>query len=110
MTDLLEYKGYVGQVTLDREAGLFHGEVLNTRDVITFQGTTVPKLEKALRDSIEDYLAFCSERGEKPEKPVSGRFVVRIPPDLHRAAIVAAAHENVSLNSWVKERIAQGAA
>ncbi len=103
----MTYKGYIGQVTLDEEAGVFHGQVLNTRDIITFQGRTVKQLRKALKDSIEDYLAFCAERGEDPEKPLSGRFVLRINPDLHRAVAIAAAREGKSLNKWVAERLEQ---
>lgn len=61
---MMEYKGFVGKVEHDRAAGLFHGEVINTRDVITFQARCVSELKKALRDSVEDYLAFCAARSE----------------------------------------------
>jgi len=57
---MLTYKGYTGHVELDEEAGLFHGEVLDTRDVITFQGTSIEELTQAFQDSIDDYLEFCS--------------------------------------------------
>jgi len=57
---MLQYNGYSGHVDFDSEAGLFHGEVVDTRDVITFQGTSVSELEQAFRDSIDDYLDFCS--------------------------------------------------
>lgn len=65
---MLRFKGYIGKVEFDDDAGLFHGEVVNTRDVITFQGKTVAELEDAFRDSVNDYLAFCSERGEHPDR------------------------------------------
>jgi len=61
---MLEYKGYTGHVEFDDEAGLFHSEVLDTRDVITFQGISVEQLEQAFRESIDDYLEFCAERNE----------------------------------------------
>ncbi len=61
---MLEYKGYTGHVEFDDEAGLFHGEVLDKRDVITFQGISVQQLEQAFRESIDDYLEFCAERNE----------------------------------------------
>ena len=64
---MMEYKGYVGKVEFDDEASIFHGEVINTRDVITFQGTSVAELEQGFRDSVDDYLAFCSDRGEAPD-------------------------------------------
>ena len=68
---MMEYQGYLGKVEFDAEAELFHGEVINTRDVITFQGKSVQELKSAFRESVDDYLAFCSERGEKPDKPIS---------------------------------------
>jgi len=102
---MMHYRGYIGRVEFDDEAGVFHGEVTNTRDVITFQGETVAELRQAFRDSVEDYLAFCRERGEAPEKPFSGQFVTRIPPELHRQLNVAAVLSGKSLNSWVTEQL-----
>jgi predicted HicB family RNase H-like nuclease len=102
---MMEYKGYVGKVEYDDEAGLFHGEVINTRDVITFQGQSVEEIRKAFRDSVEDYLAFCAERGEEPDKPFSGQFVTRISPELHRKLNAAAALAGLSLNAFVAEQL-----
>jgi|SRR6516164_8367130 predicted HicB family RNase H-like nuclease len=106
---MMEHKGYVGRVEYDDEAGIFHGEVINTRDVITFQGASVQELRKAFRDSVEDYLDFCAERGEEPEKPFSGQFVTRISPDLHRRINIAASVSGKSLNAWVAEQLEKGA-
>jgi predicted HicB family RNase H-like nuclease len=106
---MMEHKGYVGRVEYDDEAGIFHGEVVNTRDVITFQGATVAKLKRAFHESIEDYLAFCLERGEAPEKPFSGQFVTRVSPDLHRRINLAATLSGKSLNAWVTEQLESGA-
>jgi predicted HicB family RNase H-like nuclease len=64
---MLNHKGYVGVINFDDEANIFHGEVINTRDVITFQGTCVEDIRSAFVDSVEDYLEFCAERGEAPE-------------------------------------------
>jgi len=98
---MMEYKNYIGKVDYDDEAGLFHGEVINLRDVITFQGETVAELRQAFQGSVDDYLEFCAERGEKPEKPFSGKFMVRIPPELHRKIYEQAKTSDKSLNSWV---------
>ena len=73
---MLNYKGYVGHAEFDDEAGLFHGEVVDLRDVVTFQGRSVEELEQAFRDSVDDYLEFCSQRGEEPDKPFSGRLML----------------------------------
>jgi len=69
---LMEYKGYFGKVEFDDEANIFHGEVINLRDVITFEGKTVEEIREAFHESIDDYLEFCAARGEDPEKPYSG--------------------------------------
>ena len=102
---MMEYKGYIGKVEFDDEAGIFHGEVINTRDVITFQGESVAGLTKAFRESVDDYLAFCKERGEDPDKPFSGQFVARIPPELHRKISLAARLAGTSLNAWVADQL-----
>ena len=102
---MMEYQGYIGKVEYDDEASLFHGEVINTRDVITFQGKSVAELKKAFRESVDDYLTFCEERGEAPDKPYSGQFLTRIPPDLHRKAAIAATTDGKSLNAWVAEKL-----
>lgn len=101
----MEYKGYLGKVEFDDDAAIFHGEVLNTRDVITFQGGSVTELKKAFRDSIDDYLAFCAERHEEPDKPLSGQFVARIGPELHRKVTQAAGLAGKSLNAWVADQL-----
>jgi predicted HicB family RNase H-like nuclease len=102
---MMKYKGYVGKVEFDDEAGIFHGEVLDTRDVITFQGKSVAELKTAFQGSIDDYLAFCKERGEEPNKPFSGQFVTRIPPELHRQVNLAASISGKSLNAWVVDQL-----
>jgi predicted HicB family RNase H-like nuclease len=102
---MMEYKGYIGKVEFDGEAGIFHGEVIDTRDVITFQGQSVAELKTAFQESIDDYLAFCKERGEEPNKPFSGQFVTRIPPELHRQVNLAASVSGKSLNAWVAEQL-----
>jgi predicted HicB family RNase H-like nuclease len=65
----MEYKGYIGKIEMDDEAGILFGEVINIRDVITFEGTSVAEVQTAFRESVDDYLAFCAERGETPETP-----------------------------------------
>lgn len=98
---MLIHKGYIGHADFDDEAEIFCGEVLNTRDIITFQGESVAELKQAFIDSVEDYLAFCRENNEEPDKPFSGKFNVRLDPETHRNAAIAARKSGVSLNSWI---------
>jgi predicted HicB family RNase H-like nuclease len=100
---MMEYKGYIGKVELDPDAGILHGEVVGIRDVVTFQGESVQEVERAFRESVDDYLAFCRSRGEQPDKPRSGKFVVRANADLHRRLDILARASGKSLNTVVVE-------
>jgi predicted HicB family RNase H-like nuclease len=101
----MTYKGYEGVVEYDDEAGVFSGHIINTRDVVTFEGTTVKELRKAFRDSIDDYLAFCKELGKEPEKPFSGKLLLRIGPELHRQLVGEAAQKKLSLNGLIQDKL-----
>jgi len=90
---------------VDEKQGLLHGEVVGITDVVTFEGKTTEELVQAFRDSVDDYLEFCAERSEAPEKPYSGKFLVRLPPSLHRKAALAAKRTKESLNAWVREAV-----
>lgn len=102
---MLSYKNYIAHIQFDDEAEIFHGEVINTRDVITFQGKTVAELKREFHHSVDDYLAFCAERNEAPEKPFSGKFNLRLDPKLHYAIYLAAKEKGLSLNKWVIETL-----
>ncbi len=102
---MMKYKNYTASVEFDDEANVFHGEVLNVRDVITFEGTSVKELQKAFKDSVDDYLDFCKKRSEEPEKPFSGKLVVRLTPEQHRQIFIAAKRAGKSLNAWISEQI-----
>jgi len=101
----MEYKGYVGRVKFDDKAEIFHGEVINARDVITFQGKSVKGLNKEFKTSVDVYLEMCKKRGREPDKPFSGRFVLRIEPGLHQRVYIAAKREGESLNNWVTKTL-----
>lgn len=100
---MMEYKGYVAEITFDEEAQILHGDVVNTRDVITFQADAVAALEQEFHKSVDVYLEFCKEIGQEPAKPFSGKFIVRLSPDTHRRAYLAAKRAGKSLNTWVSD-------
>ena len=104
------YQGYFATVKFDEDADIFHGEVVNTRDVITFQGRSVDEIRIAFKDSVDEYLKFCEELGEEPERPFSGKIALRIPAALHRTASTAAQTEGKSLNSWLREAVERATA
>lgn len=102
---MMEYKGYFARVEFDDDESIFHGKVINLKDVITFEGETVNELERAFHDSVDDYLAFCEARGESPDKPYSGKFVVRINPELYKFVLLKARKKGKSLNGWIEDAI-----
>jgi len=101
----MKYKGYTGSVAFDEEADVFYGEVDGVRDVVTFQGSTVEEIKHAFRESVDDYLAFCAQRGESPDRPASGKFVLRVPPRIHATLVAAAKQQGKSLNAYILERL-----
>jgi predicted HicB family RNase H-like nuclease len=102
---MLKYKGYQGFVVYDDEAKIFHGEIVGLRAVITFQGTSVNEIEEAFKDSIDDYLDWCKERGKEPEKAYSGKFNLRMPPELHAKVAIEAAQRGISINSYIIRKL-----
>ncbi|MDR2869986.1 MAG: type II toxin-antitoxin system HicB family antitoxin [Deferribacteraceae bacterium] len=103
--NILTYKGYQGVFEYDQEADIFHGNVINLTDVITFQGRSIDELKQALADSVEDYLDFCADQNKTPDKPYSGRFNLRVDQELHRRMAAEAAMEGKSLNQWIIESL-----
>ena len=98
---MIEYRGYVGVFEFDLDS--FHGKVINTNDVITFYGASASKLRREMKRSIDEYLEFCHEQGRAPEKPFSGRFMVRAGADLHRRLALEAGRRRISMNTYVRE-------
>jgi len=74
-----------------------------------YQNETKDELRKAFEDSVEDYLAFCAERGEEPDKPFSGRFTVRLSPKQHRKVVLAAEKAGRDIEMWVEETLTKAA-
>lgn len=106
----LEYKGYTaGPINFDDEAGTFSGVVVGLNDVIHFEGSTAEDLVAAFRDSIDDYLAYCHEKKRDPDRPFSGKVMLRMDPVLHRKAAQLAAQEGLSLNQWLSRKIEDAA-
>ena len=104
---MMNYKGYGCTIRFDDKADIFHGEVTGLRDVVTFQGRTVDEVKSAFRESMDDYLDFRARRGEAPDKPYSGRFLLRVDPNLHRKLVELSADEGESLNNWIASRLGE---
>ena len=97
------YKGYTARIEYDDRDEFFIGRILGVRDIISFHVATVAELRNEFELAVDDYLKDCAEQGKSPEKPVSGKFMLRVSPELHSAALIAAQSAGKSLNQWAAE-------
>lgn len=105
----MTYKGYSARVEYDARDDILVGRVLGVRDIISFHASSVSALHEAFRAALDDYLSDCADRGVNPEKPASGKVMLRIRPEVHAAATVAAQKAGKSLNQWADEVFEQAA-
>ena len=99
----MNHKGYTARIEFDERDNIFVGRVLGLRSIISFHGETVTDLRHEFEVAIEDFLNDCKEQGVKPEKPASGKLMLRVSPEIHGAALVAAQASGKSLNQGATE-------
>lgn len=107
MNNTMEYKGYIGSVEFSEEDALFYGKVLGIRALISYEGENAADLIADFHGAVDDYLELCAQSGTEPEKAYKGSFNVRISPELHKQAVIAAMSHNMSLNSFVETSLQQ---
>ena len=101
----MTHKGYIARIEFDDQDRIFTGRLLGIEDIVTFHGESVAELEAALHDAVEHYLDVCAKTGREAQKPYSGRFALRMPPDLHAQAAVKAAAMGKSINQWLIDTV-----
>ena len=99
----MNHNGYTARIEFDERDNIFVGRVLGLRTMISFHGETVAQLRTQFKTAIEEFLRDCKEQGVHPEKPASGKLMLRVPPEVHGAALVAAKAAGKSLNQWATE-------
>lgn len=105
----MTYQGYAARIEYDDRDKIFVGRLAGIRDIVTFHGETVAELEAAFHEAVVDYTAACAELGQKPQKPASGKLMLRVPPEVHGAALAAADAAGTSLNQWAAKVLAEAA-
>ncbi len=105
----MTYKGYTARVDIDARDNVLVGHLLGVRDIVGFHANDVAGLRVAFEEAVTDYLETCVKLGKSPEKPASGKLMLRIAPEVHSAALVAAQASGVSLNQWAA-KVLQAAA
>lgn len=99
--NVIEYKNYLAELTLDTDDNIIVGRVINTADIISFHGKTVIEAKAAFHNVLDTYLEACKENKIEPTVPCSGKFSLRVPPDLHRKLRDYARAEKKSLNEFI---------
>jgi predicted HicB family RNase H-like nuclease len=105
----MTYAGYSARIEYDPEDRIFVGHLAGIRDIVGFHGSTVDELEAAFHEAVDDYLAACKKLGQSPERPASGRLMLRIDPATHAAALRAAELSGRSLNQWAGDVLQKAA-
>jgi predicted HicB family RNase H-like nuclease len=106
----IKYRGYAALIEYDALDRIFAGSVLGMSEQLEFHGASVDELHADFEFAIEHYLSECKKEGRTPEKPASGKLLLRLPPEVHASAIVNAASAGKSLNQWLADAIAKATA
>ena len=108
----MNFKGYTARVEYDERDDVFVGRILGIRNIISFHGETVAQLRAEFELAVKDYVTDCKQRGISPEKPASGKLLLRAPQEVHGRALIAAQAAQAagkSLNQWATEALQQAA-
>lgn len=105
MGDILSYKGYTSHVQYSNEDKILYGEIEGIADLVNFECENAADAERAFREAVDDYLAYCAAHEKCPDKPYKGSFNVRISPELHRELDCMARGEGISMNQMVEKAL-----
>ena len=101
------YKGFSARVEFDADDHLFVGHVAGIRDVVGFHGDSVNQLELAFQEAVDNYVAACKALGQRPDKPFSGRMMLRLAPEVHARVSAAAQVCGMSVNQWAAQALSK---
>jgi predicted HicB family RNase H-like nuclease len=105
----MTYKDYAARVEFDADDHIFVGRVIGIRDIVTFHGETVRELENSFKEAVDDYLEACATIGQQPNKPYSGKILIRVSAEIHAAVAASAESAGKSLNQWAAETLKKAA-
>lgn len=109
MNNIMIINGQKAVIAYDPEIEMFRGEFIGLSGGADFYAADVASLKAEGETSLRVYLDMCAEKGIEPYKSYSGKFNVRIAPNVHSAAVISAAAQGKSLNEWVADAIEEHA-
>jgi predicted HicB family RNase H-like nuclease len=101
------YKGYATKVEYSEPDGCLIGRIIGIKDIVTFHGESVPEFRRAFEEAVDDYLDFCAQAGQAPQKPFSGKIMLRVSPETHARLAIQAQTEGRSINSLAIDALNQ---
>lgn len=107
MSNVIEYKGYLGSIEADMDEGSLYGRVLNMDGGLMYEGETLPQLVANMHGVVDAYLSLCEEQGVHPRGPFSGKIALRVDPVLHARLVTRAEAAGVSMNTLIIQSIEQ---
>jgi len=107
MKNIMRYKGYLARIDYDEADRVFAGSVLGLAEHISFPGASVDELRGDFEFAIDHYLSVCREAGINPQKQAGGKVLLRLPPETHAEALIAAQAAGLSLNDWLVRAVRQ---
>lgn len=100
MNGTLRYKDYSALIEFDADDRIFFGRIAGINDGIGFHADTVSGLVEAFEEAVDDYIETCARIGKNPERPYSGKVMLRVKPELHARLATAAALAGQSINRF----------
>ncbi len=105
--NVMTVDGFNARIEYDPEIDMFRGEILGLTGGADFYGMTPKELRAEFKKSLTVFLEVCKEKGIEPRRSYSGKFNLRIPPELHERLAIAAQAEGKSINTLAQEALAQ---
>ena len=80
----MTFKGYAARIEYSDEDRCLIGHIAGINDVVGFHGESVAEFARAaFEEAVEDYLTTCEKLNRAPQKPYSGRLMLRVSPEVH---------------------------
>jgi predicted HicB family RNase H-like nuclease len=103
--NLMKVNGYHAKIEYNEETDQFRGEILGLSGGADFYGSSPAELRREFKNSLDVYLEVCKEQGTEPRRSFSGKFNLRIPPELHEKLAITAEVQGKSLNMLAQEAL-----
>lgn len=109
MSSTMTYKGQTARIEFDERDNILVGRLVGITDLVSFHAESVTDLRAAFEEAVDDYIETCEKLGKTPQKPASGKLMLRVPPEVHSAALTAAEAAGTSLNQWAAHVLGEAA-